>query len=248
PIYKREMALDYQPIFVLASGMLLQERKLGVITNNLANLDTPSFKRDLLLASAWYTDTGEKRPTRNPEDPSNNFVYPVVGSVFTDLSQGPLRRTENTLDLAIEGRGFFGVRTPEGVRYTRKGTFSLDREGFLVTEEGYRVLDRDGNEIALEGGRVVVDQEGNIYVDGELVATIGVWDLEDPQKVGFDLFVGNPAPAENFRVRQGFIEMSNVNGVLEMVRIIETSRAHEVYSRLIQALDEVQERVNSGMR
>lgn len=242
------MALDYQSLFVLASGMLLQERKLGVITNNLANLDTPSFKRDLLLASAWYTDTGVKRPTQDPEDPSNNFVYPVVGSVFTDLSQGPVRQTGNPLDLAIEGEGFFGVRTPEGVRYTRKGTFSLDREGFLVTEEGYRVLDRNGNEIVIEGSSVVVDPEGNLYVDGELVATIGVWVLENPRKVGFDLFVGNPSPANDFSIRQGFVEMSNVNGILEMVRIIETSRAHEVYSRLIQALDEVQERVNSGMR
>ncbi len=242
------MALDYQPMFVLASGMLLQERKLGVITNNLANLDTPSFKRDLLLVSAWYTDVSVKENTEDPESSSNNFVYPMVGSVFTDLSQGPLRRTDNPLDLAIEGEGFFGVRTPEGIRYTRKGTFTLDREGYLVTEEGYMVLDRNGEEIRLEGAEVFVDPEGNIYVEGELVASLGVWTLENPQKVGFDLFTGNPVPTEDFRVRQGFIEMSNVNGILEMVRLIETSRAHEVYSRLVQAVDEIQERVNRSIR
>jgi flagellar basal-body rod protein FlgG len=242
------MALDYQSIFVLASGMMLQERKLGVIANNLANLDTPAFKKDLVLASAYYTDTGVKRPTEDPEEPSNNFVYPVVGSVFTDLSQGPLRRTDNPLDLALEGEGFFAVRTPEGVRYTRKGTFSLDSEGFLVTEEGFRVLDREGKDIALEGYNVVVDPEGNLYVEGGLVATLGVWVLRNPRKVGFDLFEGEPVPAEGFKVRQGFVEMSNVNGILEMVRIIETSRAHEVYSRLIRALDEIQERVNGGIR
>ncbi len=242
------MALDYQPLFILASGMLLQERKLGVITNNLANLDTPSFKRDLVLASAWYTDMGTKRPTENPEEPSNNFVYPVVGSVFTDLSQGPLRQTDNPLDLAIEGKGFFAVRTQEGVRFTRKGNFTVDKDGFLVTEEGYRVLDRDMREIQVEGGTVTVDPEGNVYIEGDQIATIGVWDLQNPEKVGFDLFTGTPVPAEDFRIRQGFVEMSNVNGVLEMVRIIETSRAHEVYARLIQAVDEVQEKVNNVLR
>ena len=229
------MALDYQPIYILASGMLLQERKLDVSANNLANMDTPSFKRDLLLASALYVE------------PTGNFVYPVIDSVFTDLSQGPLRQTDNPLDLAIEGEGFFGVLTPEGVRFTRKGNFSLDREGYLVTEEGYRVLDRDMNPI-LVGGSAEVDPEGNVYVEGDLVATLGVWELEDPQKAGFDLFTGNPVPARDFRIRQGFLEMSNVNGILEMVRIIETSRAHEVYSRLVQALDEVQEKVNTIAR
>ncbi|RLJ70246.1 flagellar basal-body rod protein FlgG [Hydrogenivirga caldilitoris] len=242
------MALDYQPLFVLSGGMLLQERKLAVITNNLANMDTPSFKKDLLEVSSWYTDMGSQVLHNSPENPANNFIYPMMSGVFTDMSQGPLRETGNTLDLAIDGEGFFAVRTPDGIRYTRKGNFRLDREGFLVTEEGYRVLDRGNNDIQIRGSRIEVDREGNIYTDGVLSSTLGVWSLQDSQKLGEDLFVGTPQPAREFHIKQGFIELSNVNAILEMVRLIETSRAHETYARLIQAVDEVQGRVNNIVR
>jgi len=135
------MALDYQPLFILSSGMLLQERKLSVTTSNLANLDTPSFKKDFIEVASWYTDVGNQLPNSSPENPTNNFVYPMISSIFTDLSQGPLRETGNPLDVAVEGDGFFAIRTSEGIRYTRKGNFRMDREGFLVSEEGDRVLD-----------------------------------------------------------------------------------------------------------
>ncbi len=242
------MALDYQPLYILSGGMLLQERKLSTITNNLANADTPSFKKDLLEIATWYTDMGNKIPDSSPENPTNNFVYSMVSGVFTDLSQGPLRQTGNDLDLAIEGEGFFAVRTPEGIRYTRKGNFRLDSEGYLITEEGYRVLDRNQNDIKIIGNKVEFDLEGNLYVDGNLQTTLGVWNLQNPGKAGFDLFTGTPQPAQNFRILQGFLEQSNVNPIVEMVRLIETSRAHEVYARLVQAVDEVQGRVNTIVR
>ncbi len=242
------MATDYQPMYVLASGMLLQERKLSVITNNLANLDTPSFKKDLIEVASWYTDMGQRLQTRSPVSPSNNFVYPMMESIFTDISQGALRETGNPLDIAIEGEGFFAVRTPEGIMYTRKGNFRLDREGYLVTEEGYRVLDRDRNDIRLASPEFVVDKEGNIYIDGEIRYRLGVWTLLDFQKLGEDFFGGTPQEAQNFRIMQGFLELSNVDGIVEMVRLIEASRAHEVYSRLIQAVDEIQGRVNNIVR
>jgi len=239
------MAVDYQPVYLLASGMILQERKLGVVTNNLANVDTPSFKRDLLLSLSWFTDSGTRAQTTDPSEPSNNFVYPVIEDVVTDHSQGPLRFTGNTFDLALEGEGFFALRTPEGVVFTRRGDFRLDVDGFLVDINGYRVLDRTMREISLEHGETTVDEEGNIYVNGQLQATLGVFLLQDPAKEGRDLYTGVPQPAGNFKVRQGFLEMSNVNAVEEIVRMIELTRAHEIFSRLIQAVDEVQGRVNS---
>ncbi len=242
------MALDYQPLYLLAGGMLLQERKLGVVTNNLANVNTPSFKRDLLLVSSWYTDTGTQTRNVSAENPANNYVYPMISEVVTLLTQGPLRETGNPLDLALEGEGFFAVRTPEGIMYTRKGNFSLDSDGFLVTEEGYRVLDRNSREIRLDSGSVSFDPEGNVYVDNQLVDTLGVWTLQDPRKVGMDYFTGTPQRAENFRIRQGFLESANVNAVEEMVRLIEASRAHEVYARLVQAVDEIQGKVNGIIR
>jgi len=242
------MALDYQPLYILSGGMLLQERKLSVVANNLANADTPSFKRDFLEVFSWYTDMGGKVQDDLPDNPTNNFVYPMVGGVFTDISQGPLRETGNDLDFALEGEGFFGVSTPDGVRYTRKGNFRLDREGFLVTEEGYRVLDQEGRDIRIGGGKVQLDPQGNLYVDGNLQTRLGVWNLQNLGKAGLDFFTGTAVPAQNFRLHQGFLELSNVNPITEMVRLIETSRAHEVYSRLVQAVDEVQGKVNTIVR
>jgi len=78
------MALDYQPLFILSGGMLLQERKLAVTTNNLANLDTPSFKRDMVEVSSWYTDMGAQVQSLSPENPTNNFVYPMMSRIFRD--------------------------------------------------------------------------------------------------------------------------------------------------------------------
>ncbi|RME08651.1 MAG: flagellar hook-basal body protein, partial [Aquificota bacterium] len=177
------MAIEYQPLYILSSGMLLQQRKLDVITNNLANADTPAFKRDLLLASLWETPGGQRIQDTDPQNPTNNFLYPVVERVFTDLSQGAIRQTGNPLDLAIEGRGFFAVRRGQEVFYTRKGNLRLDSEGFLVNELGYRVLDSNLNEIRLEG-QPTFGVDGSVFVNGQQVATLGIFDLQNPQKAG----------------------------------------------------------------
>ena len=240
------MALDYQPIYLLASGMLLQERKLEVTTNNLANLDTPSFKRDFIDAVSWYADRGVRGGSSSPVMSYNNFVYPVVGDVSTDFEQGSLRFTGNTFDLAIEGDGFFAVRTPEGIAFTRRGDFRFDVNGYIVDVNGYPLLDAGMGEILIDSGDVVIDEEGNIYVDGVYRAKIGVWDVLNPTKMGKNLYSGEDhQPSTGSRVRQGFLETSNVNGVVEMARMVELARAHEVYSRLIQAVDEVQSRANT---
>ncbi|MCS6957554.1 MAG: flagellar basal-body rod protein FlgF [Aquificaceae bacterium] len=239
------MAVEYQPLYVLASGMLLQQRKLDTITNNLANVDTPSFKRELFVVSLWETPDGQRLPDNNPQNPKNNFLYPVIDRVFTDFTQGSIRHTGNPLDVAIEGRGFFALRRGQEVVYTRKGNFRLDSEGFLVNELGYRVLDQNMDEIRLSG-EVSFGKDGSVFVDGQQVATLGIFNLQDPQKLGRDLFTGQPQPADGFRLMQGYIELSNVNPVLEMARLIQTHRAHEVYSNLIRSLDTLYERFNQS--
>ncbi len=239
------MAIEYQPMYVLASGMLLQQRKLDTITNNLANMDTPAFKRELMLASLWETPEGQRLPDNSPENPTNNFLYPVVERVFTDLSQGAIRQTGNPLDLAIEGRGFFALRSPQGVVYTRKGNFRLDAEGYLVNELGYKVLDTNLQDIRLEG-QPTFGTDGSVFVNGQQVATLGVFELANPQKLGRDLFTGQPQQARGFRLMQGFLELSNVNPVLEMAQLIQSHRAHETYANLIRSLDAIYERLNQA--
>ncbi|MCY0867028.1 MAG: flagellar hook-basal body protein [Aquificota bacterium] len=239
------MAIEYQPLYILSSGMLLQQRKLETITNNLANVDTPAFKKDLMFASLWETPMGQRVMDTDPQNPNNNFLYPIIERVFTDLSQGSIRQTSNPLDLAIEGEGFFAVRRGQEVFYTRKGNFRLDNDGFLVNELGYRVLDQNLNEIRLEGVPTF-GRDGSVFVNNVQVATLGIFRLENPQKVGRDLFLGQPQPAQNFRVLQGYLEMSNVNPILEMANLIQTHRAHETYSNLIRSLDSLYERFNQS--
>jgi flagellar basal-body rod protein FlgF len=159
------MPVDYQGIYVLSSGMLLQERKLEVITNNLANVDTPAFKMDIGLVSLWDTPNGQREPDNSPENPTNNFVYPLMERVSVLMLQGPIRETGNPLDLAIEGEGFFAVRSEGQTLYTRKGNFRIDREGYLVNELGMRVLDEEGRDIRVVGS-LKVAPDGSLFTEG----------------------------------------------------------------------------------
>ena len=237
------MAVDYQGIYILSSGMLLQQRKMSTITNNLANVNTPAFKKDLMLAGSWITPFNQGR-TNSPEDPANNFVYPIVERVYTDLSQGNIVRTGNPTDIAIDGQGFFALTDGQRTLYTRKGNFRLDSEGYLVNELGMRVLLENGQPVRVEG-QVEVSPDGTVFSNGIPVGKLQVVGLENPQKEGNDLYTGNPIEAQNYKVLQGHLEMSNVNAIVEMVRLIEAHRAHEVYSNLIRSLDDIQGKANN---
>ena len=240
------MPIDYQSIYILSSGMLLQQRKLETITHNLANVNTPAFKSELILAGVWDTPDGQRIENSAPENPSNNFVYPIVERVHTLLIQGPIRQTGNPLDLALDGEGFFAVRSGQEVFYTRKGNFRLDAEGYLVNELGMRVLDENNQEIRMMGS-VSFAPDGSIFSDGNFVGRLGIYNLTNPQKVGRDLFTGIPQQAQNFKVLQGFLEDSNINAILEMAKLIEAHRAHETYANLIRALDQIQEKVSNNL-
>jgi flagellar basal-body rod protein FlgF len=160
------------------------------------------------------------------------------------MGQGGTRFTENTLDFAISGNGFFKVNTPEGIRYTRKGNFSLDAEGTLVTQEGFKVMGA-GGPIIISGNETYVDGKGVIKVDGSDVGRIDVVDFEKSEdliKEGKGLFRNNPndqevAPPPETKIQQGYVELSNVNVTEEMVNMIHSLRAFESYQKAIQVLD-----------
>jgi Flagellar basal body rod protein len=122
------MALDYQPMYILASGMSLEQRRLDVVANNIANADTPGFKKDFLSALAYYTPDATKEPGNAPDNPSNNYVYPIMEKIYTNYTEGPIKKTDNPLDLAINGKGFFKVMNDKGeIFYQRRGDFQLDK-------------------------------------------------------------------------------------------------------------------------
>ena len=164
-----------QGLYLSGSSMLARSTRQDVITNNIANSDVPGFKRD----GIFLKELGEARRKASGG-------YPVwrenrIGGAYIDFKQGALRQTNSPRHLAIQGSGFFQVRTPQGDVYTRNGEFSVNRDGILVTNLGYPVLDDRGGEIKLEGREFTVNEEGQILEFGEAKATLAVHDFEKDQ-------------------------------------------------------------------
>ncbi len=231
-------------------GARLLERRLDVTANNLANVDTPGFKKDLVtfrevlmrkILGGWRTF---------------KEVTPK-----TDFQQGPLEFTGRPFDLAIGGEGFFKVQTPFGVAYTRAGHFRLDNQRRLVTPEGYPVLAdgvpvivdpglAKGGVITLDNQRFSVTSDGTISIDGTEVARLDVVTFEDfsiLEKYGENLFVAKEGaaeiPVENPEICQGYLEDSNVNPLEEMINLIEIQRRFEAAQKAIKSQDETTSRL-----
>ena len=209
-------------IYQAIRGSLIQGRRFDIITNNLANVGTTGFKKDMLT-----------------------FGRTLKKCVKTDLSQGNLRLTGNPLDVALEGDGFFRIKTPHGIRYTRNGDFCLDADGVLVTKNGNPVLGESGT-ILIRGGNITIDTQGRITVDEAVVDTLSVATFVRPerlQKEGLSYCIYNGDQREitkpkDVLVKQGHLEESNVMVVEEMTRMIETLRTYESYQKIIQTFDE----------
>ncbi|HID10820.1 MAG TPA: flagellar basal-body rod protein FlgF [Candidatus Latescibacteria bacterium] len=216
-------------IYTSASGMLARELAQEVLANNIANVKTTGFKRDKVYFQGALDGISSAEG---------------VLKVATDYREGPLIRTDNPLDLAIQGRGFFAVETPWGIRYTRDGHFSVNEEGVLVTTDGHPVLGEEGSiELDLSGGPPSVGEDGTVRVGDVVVGQLRIEDFEDLdslRKEGNGLFraYAEGRPAEGFRVRQGFLEGANVSPVEEMVRMLANYRAYEAGQRAIVAQDE----------
>lgn len=238
-------------LYTATSGMLAQNRKLEIISNNLANINTTSYKReDAIFRDYLYHD---KRTPQNIIKASeynktiNNTVS--LDSIYTDFSPGNLRQTGNRFDLALENKNtFFAVETPFGIRFTRDGHFTLDKDRRLVNQDGFPVLSRnfENNEgIILPDGEVTITENGEIMVDGVILDQLFIAEVDDPskmQKMGRNLYAAIgflPDESTNPGVRQGYLEGSNVNPVKEMVSMIESMRGFETYQKVIQTIDEI---------
>ena len=165
-------------IYNSASGMIAQQARIDVISNNLANVDKTAFKRDLTIFKA-FPDMLIRRINEDGLGitPAGSYdTMPYVGKlgtgvevneVFTQFTQGSLQRTENNFDLALEGRGFFTVQTERGERYTRNGSFTINQEGILVNHLGYPVLGENGT-IRVQKNNFMINERGEIIVNAAL--------------------------------------------------------------------------------
>lgn len=230
-------------LYTGASGMIAESMRTDVTSNNLANANTAGFKKDV----AVMKDFASMLITRI----NDGAEAPVIGSlgigagvdeVATMHSMGAVRTTGNDFDLALEGKGFFAVETPRGIRYTRNGTFVKNSRNELVTQDGYRVLGENGP-ITIEGRKMVVDSGGNVVVDDQPIGTLQIVEFANEKqlaKEGSSLYIAAPGQTGTrgaSSVHQGTLEMSNVNVISEMVNLISNYRAYEINSKTVQSND-----------
>jgi flagellar basal-body rod protein FlgG len=226
-----------------ASAMEGQAERLAVLANNLANVSTTGFKADHVEFIQSLSSPRAAGPLS--PGPAAPLSPPVLSRTRTEFSSGPLRETGNALDLAIEGRGFFVVQTPGGVRLTRAGAFVRATDGTLSTPDGAKVLGEGRQPITLpEAGRIQVGVDGEIAADGAGVGRVLVVDPKTARlvKAGATRFEA-PAdvdltPAATPQVRQGAIELSNVNAVLTLVEMMSALRVYESAQRAARSSDE----------
>lgn len=227
-----------------ASAMEAQSERLAVLANNLANISAGGFKAE---AMEFFQSLSSPRAA-GPVSPAGSAapLSPPAPRVRTNFAQGPLVETNNPLDVAIDGPGFFVVRTAAGPRLTRAGSFTRAADGSLTTADGSPVLDDRQRPLRLpDSGRIVMDDTGQITVDGNPAGKLLIVTpprLDQLDKDGGTRFVP-PAdlpltPASQVRVRQGALEQSNVNPVLTLVEMIDALRVYEAAQRAARGLDE----------
>lgn len=220
-----------QGLIDVARAALLQQHNMDIISNNLANVNTSGFKAD--------------RPI---------FSEVLNREVRSVHSQGSLSYTDNPLDVAIGGEGFFRVQTDKGIRLTRDGSFKVLPNGTLVNSQGQKVLGQGGAPITLnpQGGQVSIDPRGAISQGNEQVGALEVVDVTDKKglyKEGGNFFVGEDGqappttPSKDFTLTQGAVEVSNVEVVSEMVSMISSFRSYESFQKVMQTVQDIDSKV-----
>ena len=211
-------------LYIAASGMLAELRRQDQIANDLSNAATPGYKSD----RSTQTSFGDLLLANNTtgQTVGRLGLGVEIDQTTTDWSPQPLRQTDEPLDFAVQGEGFFAVRTGQGVYYTRNGQFTLSPQGILTTARGDVVLGQNGAPIQA-GANGKVDP-----------AAIGVFNVNNPRKVGDNLIQGTAAGRATGQVQSGFLEGSGADPARSMVDMIASFRSFEASQKVIRTLDD----------
>ncbi|MGJ8671122.1 MAG: flagellar basal-body rod protein FlgG [Oceanococcus sp.] len=257
-------------LWVAKTGLDAQQTRMTVISNNLANTNTVGFKKgraafeDLLYQNVRQTGAQTSQQSQAAVGLEVGTGVRVVATE-RNFSQGNILQTENPLDMAVNGRGFFQVLLPDGTQaYTRNGAFQLSSDGQLVTDSGYQL--QPGVSVPAEAQSLSVAADGTVSVQlqgqpqPQIIGTIQIADFVNPgglQGYGENLYTetgasgspqtGTPGLGGLGKLLQGSLESSNVNVVEELVNMIETQRAYELNSKAISAADQMLAYVNNNM-
>ena len=240
-------------LYTAYTGMVNEQKRLDIIANNLANSATVGYKEESVTSQAFdemLTVKIKDASEAYNDHPIGNMSLGVkLGEVYTDYGQGSLRQSSNTYDIAIEGKGFFTLSVTDkagnvSTEYTRNGSFTMTKDGYIVDEEGNHLMGEGGEiQIPTDAADVVIDTTGGIYVDGVYVDTLQIVDFEDYDylikrgETRYQALEGATEVFSNNLVRQGFTEQSNVNVVSEMVEMITITRAYEANQKIIKSID-----------
>jgi flagellar basal-body rod protein FlgF len=220
------------PVYVTVARQTALQRQMDVVANNIANANTAAFKREGTL----FAEVVERLP-----EEGDQLSMGTDPASFTDLSAGPISETGDPLSVAILSDGMLPVERRGETVYTRDGRLALSPDGELTLLSGDRVLDAGGSPIQVppDAGQIAIARDGTVSADGQTLGKLNLFHLDTDrlERVGNGLFRATEPPEqiEQPRFAQGFVEASNVNPIVELVRMIEIQRAYEMGQNLLQA-------------
>lgn len=236
----------FQGYYNLASGMLTQNRNLNVVSNNMANILTPGYKRDVMYSSTFQEELFSRVGNlehKNAVMLNDVSMKRVATETESDFTQGALEQTENPLDFALLEDGFFQIQTENGIRYTRNGSFIIDDAGYLSLPEVGRVIGENGP-IYLGTDDVHMDLSGTLYNNDQVplgrFALVTFADQSQLVKAGKGIFRSNAAGIpSNVNIQQKTLERSNVDTGREIVAMMESQRALQSASQILKIYDQL---------
>lgn len=236
----------YKGIYIAVSGMVLRDRAIDTIAQNLANVSTTGYKRDDVAFEDYLMDNGATAGTVG-----DGRTMAQMGTVTTDFTPGEMIHTGSPLDLAISGDGFFTV---EGDLYTRGGNFTLDDQGNIVDQHGHQLQGQGGAiNVGKANGSIDIAPDGSVSVGGQLIDTIKVVKFDNPTtltRAGSGYFKSPTPPqtvVETPDIKQGFLESSNVNAISEMMKMITAQREFESFQGVISSFDTSASRITNDL-
>lgn len=242
-------------LYTAYSGLTVQQKRLDVVSNNLANATTTGYKKEGLTTQSFNDVYGIKVKDETVGYINQNIgtlnLGAKVGESFRNWDQGSIQNTGNTFDFALSGSGLFSIsftsKTGEtSTLYTRDGSFQMNRDGYLVTKDGDFVLGEGGPiQLPTDFDKLTVEESGEIYADGQFVDKLAIVDFEDYDYIeayGENLYRavdGATQTEPTAKVNQGYLEASNINVVTEMVDMISIARDFESNQKIMNTIDEM---------
>ena len=232
--------------YILISQQEALRKQMDIIANNIANVSTPGFKSGNIAFKEYLSKPADGDPTS----------YVQFSGTALDLTQGPISHTGADFDFAINGQGYFSIGAATGTQYTRNGHFRLDNNGQIVNDNGDPLLSESGAPIIIPSAaqKITVMKEGTIYADNAIIGKIGLVNFPYPQKLASEsggIFKvvpdtdNRPTKVTKVELIQGSLEEANVQGVVEMTKMMQVARSYESAQKII---DKEDDRIRQAIR